>query len=70
MHKRFCRLDVDGSGKVSKKHFLAIPELAENPLCERILDSMDEDLSDSIDFEEFVKALACLLYTSPSPRDS
>jgi len=58
MHKRFCRLDVDGTGKVAKKHFLAISELSANPLAERILSSMDEDLSDSIDFEEFVKALA------------
>ena len=33
-------------------------QLAANPLAERILASMDEDMSDSIDFEEFVRALA------------
>ena len=33
-------------------------QLAANPLAERILSSMDEDMSDTVDFEEFVRALA------------
>jgi len=66
MHKRFVRLDQSGSGTVTKQEFLAIPELAANPLAERIMTMIDEDLNDSINFEEFVRVL--VMFSDPEER--
>lgn len=58
MYKRFFKLDLDATGRVSKQDFLKIPELAANPMAERMMALIDGDSDGTIDFEEFVRALA------------
>jgi len=58
LHRRFKKLDKDGSGTISKEEFNAIPALAANPLLERVLCVFDTDGDGNVDFKEFVRALA------------
>lgn len=58
LHKRFRKLDADGNGEISREEFMAIPSLAQNPLLGRVLEIFDTDGNQSVDFREFVKALA------------
>ena len=41
----------DGSGSLSTSEFLAIPDLQQNPLVERVLAIFDEDHNGEIDFD-------------------
>merc|ERR1711879_353288 len=41
LHRRFQKLDKDGSGSISADEFLSIPELAGNPLLSRIIAIFD-----------------------------
>eukprot|EP00828_Plagiopyla_frontata_P003563 TRINITY_DN11115_c0_g1_i1.p4 TRINITY_DN11115_c0_g1~~TRINITY_DN11115_c0_g1_i1.p4 ORF type:complete len:148 (-),score=39.92 TRINITY_DN11115_c0_g1_i1:30-473(-) len=36
---------------------------------EEMINEVDLDKNGKVDFEEFVRIMSCLLYTSPSPRD-
>eukprot|EP00056_Hartaetosiga_gracilis_P017061 m.6405 g.6405 ORF g.6405 m.6405 type:complete len:175 (+) comp5189_c0_seq1:157-681(+) len=56
--KRFKKLDTDGSGTLSKKEFMALPELQQNPLVERVLDIFDSNNDGEIDFEEFIRGIS------------
>eukprot|EP01013_Petalomonas_cantuscygni_P008672 TRINITY_DN2140_c0_g1_i1.p1 TRINITY_DN2140_c0_g1~~TRINITY_DN2140_c0_g1_i1.p1 ORF type:complete len:177 (+),score=33.33 TRINITY_DN2140_c0_g1_i1:238-768(+) len=58
LHKRFKKIDADGNGEISREEFNSIPGLAANPLLERVLAIFDTDNSQTVDFREFVKALA------------
>ncbi|KAL6052024.1 Calcineurin subunit B type 2 [Balamuthia mandrillaris] len=58
LHRRFVKLDKDGSGTLTADEFLSIPELAVNPLLERIIDIFDTNKDEEIEFSEFVGALA------------
>eukprot|EP00758_Cryptobia_borreli_P010331 Tbor_TRINITY_DN5559_c0_g1::TRINITY_DN5559_c0_g1_i1::g.13196::m.13196/K06268/PPP3R, CNB; serine/threonine-protein phosphatase 2B regulatory subunit len=58
LHKRFRKLDKDGNGEISREEFNSIPSLAANPLLERVLTVFDTDGDKSVDFKEFVRALA------------
>lgn len=58
LHRRFRKIDVDGSGTLSTDEFLGIPQLAANPLLSRIIDLFDANHDKEIDFHEFVSALS------------
>eukprot|EP01065_Artemidia_motanka_P004504 TRINITY_DN1212_c1_g1_i1.p2 TRINITY_DN1212_c1_g1~~TRINITY_DN1212_c1_g1_i1.p2 ORF type:complete len:177 (+),score=86.05 TRINITY_DN1212_c1_g1_i1:89-619(+) len=58
LHKRFRTLDDDGNGEISWDEFERIPQLQQNPLLGRVLTIFDTDGNKSVDFREFVKALA------------
>jgi len=58
LHRRFVKLDKDGSGTITADEFLSIPELAGNPLLGRIISIFDTNKDEEIEFNEFVKALA------------
>ena len=58
LHKRFRKLDKDGNGEISRDEFHSVPQLAANPLLDRVLTVFDTDGDRNVDFREFVKALA------------
>ena len=49
--KRFRKLDQDRSGSLSIAEVKSIPELAENPLIQRVMDIFDTDGNGEVDFE-------------------
>lgn len=59
LYSRFTSLDKDDNGTLRKEDFLRIPELAINPLGERIVQSFfDESNDERINFRQFMKVLA------------
>ncbi|KAF9356818.1 Calcineurin subunit B [Mortierella sp. AD094] len=58
LYKRFMKLDKDGSGSIDKDEFLAIPQIATNPLASRLIAIMDEDGGGDVDFKEFIVGLS------------
>jgi len=50
LYRRFKQLDKDGSGTLTTNEFLSIPDLALNPLLERILQIFDKNKDDEIQF--------------------
>eukprot|EP00695_Tsukubamonas_globosa_P001403 TRINITY_DN2422_c0_g1_i1.p1 TRINITY_DN2422_c0_g1~~TRINITY_DN2422_c0_g1_i1.p1 ORF type:complete len:178 (-),score=38.22 TRINITY_DN2422_c0_g1_i1:93-626(-) len=58
LYKRFKKLDKDGSGTITQDEFLAIPELAVNPLVQRVISVFDENRDESVNFKEFISALS------------
>ncbi|KAF9436722.1 Calcineurin subunit B [Entomortierella beljakovae] len=58
LYKRFMKLDKDGSGSIDKEEFLAIPQIATNPLASRLIAIMDEDGGGDVDFKEFIVGLS------------
>jgi len=58
LHRRFKKLDRDGSGTLTTDEFLSVPELAGNPLLERVLAIFDTNKDEEIEFKEFISALA------------
>lgn len=56
--KRFVKLDKDGNGKLSVDEFMALPELTQNPLVQRVISIFDSDNDGEIDFEEFLNGIA------------
>ena len=52
------RLDKSSSGTISTAEFLAVPELAMNPLVLRIVAQFDEKENDHINFREFCNTLS------------
>lgn len=59
LYSRFTSLDRNDSGTLSREDFLRIPELAINPLCERIVHSFFANSNDDrVNFRQFTKVLA------------
>jgi len=61
LYSRFTALDKSGNGSLSRQDCLAIPELAINPLCDRIVHMFFIDCDDDherINFRQFMKVLA------------
>eukprot|EP01064_Diplonema_japonicum_P024528 TRINITY_DN3511_c0_g2_i1.p1 TRINITY_DN3511_c0_g2~~TRINITY_DN3511_c0_g2_i1.p1 ORF type:complete len:197 (+),score=43.97 TRINITY_DN3511_c0_g2_i1:61-591(+) len=58
LHKRFRKLDTNGDGEISWDEFESIPHLQQNPLLGRVLTIFDTNKDRSVNFREFVKALA------------
>lgn len=60
LYSRFTSLDRSDCGTLSREDFLRIPELAINPLCDRIVHAFfAESMDDSrVNFRQFMKVLA------------
>lgn len=59
MYSRFTSLDRGDCGTLSRDDFLRIPELAINPLCERIVHAFFADSTDDrVNFRQFMNVLA------------
>lgn len=59
LYSRFTSLDKSNTGTLSRADFLRIPELAINPLGDRIVHSFFRDCpDDQVNFRQFVKVLA------------
>lgn len=58
LYKRFMKLDKDKSGSIEKDEFLAIPQIANNPLASRMIAIFDEDGGGDVDFKEFLAGLS------------
>ena len=43
LEQRFRRLDSDGSGMLEPNEFFDIPELAQNPLVQRVISVLDKN---------------------------
>jgi Ca2+-binding EF-hand superfamily protein len=56
--RRFKKLDKDNSNSLTTNEFKEIPELASNPLLERVIAIFDTNKDDEIEFNEFINALA------------
>ncbi|KAI8806560.1 putative calcineurin subunit B [Cladochytrium replicatum] len=52
------KLDKDGSGSIDKDEFLSLPQIANNPLAQRMIACFDNDGSGDIDFKEFISGLS------------
>lgn len=60
MYSRFTSLDRGDCGTLSREDFLRIPELAINPLGERIVNSFfqEDQSNDRVNFKQFMRVLA------------
>lgn len=60
LYSRFTSLDRGDCGTLSRDDFSRIPELAINPLCERIVNSFfqEEGLNDRVNFRQFMRVLS------------
>lgn len=59
LYSRFTSLDKTESGALTREDFLRIPELAINPLCDRIVHAFFVDSNDDrVNFRQFMKVLA------------
>lgn len=59
LYSRFTSLDRTDCGTLSREDFLRIPELAINPLCDRIVHAFFADTSDDrVNFRQFMHVLA------------
>lgn len=56
--KRFRKLDIDGSGALSKEEFMQIADLQQNPLVQRVIDLFDTDGNGEVDFKEFIEGIS------------
>lgn len=61
LYSRFAHLDRSNCGFLSKNDLLSIPELATNPLCDRLIQIFFSDCDqedERINFKQFIKVLA------------
>lgn len=59
LYSRFTSLDRTDCGTLSRDDFLRIPELAINPLCDRIVHAFFADSADDrVNFRQFMQVLA------------
>jgi serine/threonine-protein phosphatase 2B regulatory subunit len=58
LHRRFKKLDKDSSGTLTIDEFMSIPELAVNPLLERVISIFDTNKDNEVEFKEFIGALS------------
>eukprot|EP00029_Vermamoeba_vermiformis_P011509 TRINITY_DN6342_c0_g1_i1.p1 TRINITY_DN6342_c0_g1~~TRINITY_DN6342_c0_g1_i1.p1 ORF type:complete len:183 (+),score=79.34 TRINITY_DN6342_c0_g1_i1:84-632(+) len=58
LHRRFKKLDKDSSGTLTIDEFMSIPELAVNPLLERVISIFDTNKDNEVEFKEFISALS------------
>ncbi|KAJ3124617.1 Calcineurin subunit B type 2 [Nowakowskiella sp. JEL0407] len=58
LYSRFKQLDKENSGTLSYTAFAAIPELAMNPLANRIVSVFDSEGRSEVNFKQFATALS------------
>uniref|UniRef100_A0A224XLG3 Putative ca2+/calmodulin-dependent protein phosphatase calcineurin subunit b n=2 Tax=Panstrongylus TaxID=65342 RepID=A0A224XLG3_9HEMI len=72
LYSRFTFLDRGDCGTLSRADFLRIPELAINPLGERIVQAFFKD-GDRVNFRQFMAVMACfrpIKHTTDNPLNS
>lgn len=57
--RRFKKLDKDNSGTLTADEFLSVPELACNPLLERVIAIFDTNKDDEIEFKVGMCSRSC-----------
>ncbi|KAI5481096.1 calcium-dependent protein serine/threonine phosphatase [Pseudohyphozyma bogoriensis] len=67
LKKRFMKLDKDNNGEIDRDEFLQIPQIANNPLSNRMIAIFDENGGGTVDFQEFVAGLSA--FSSRGGRD-
>eukprot|EP01118_Nematostelium_gracile_P000478 TRINITY_DN10540_c0_g1_i1.p1 TRINITY_DN10540_c0_g1~~TRINITY_DN10540_c0_g1_i1.p1 ORF type:complete len:185 (-),score=43.91 TRINITY_DN10540_c0_g1_i1:13-567(-) len=68
IYRRFQKLDSDNSGTISTQEFVNIPELALNPLLERVINIFDSNRDGEIQFSEFISGLS-VFATKGDPKE-
>jgi len=58
LYSRFTHLDKSNNGYLSREDFLRIPELAINPLGDRIVHAFFTENNEGVNFKEFMQTLA------------
>jgi len=58
LYSRFTSLDRGNNGYLSREDFLRIPELAINPLGDRIVHAFFSENCDDVNFKQFMRVLA------------
>lgn len=54
LYARFKQIDKDGSGDLDPKEIFNVPELANNPLVQRVITIFDTNKDGKISFKEFL----------------
>src|SRR5690348_2808291 len=60
LYKNFVKLDTDGSGNLEPNEFFDVPELKDNPICQRLIKVFDKNGDGKISFYEFVYGMSNL----------
>ncbi|OQV15999.1 Calcineurin subunit B type 1 [Hypsibius exemplaris] len=58
LRKRFQKMDMDNSGSLSVDEFMSLPELQQNPLVQRVIDTFDRNRDGGVDFKEFIEGIS------------
>ncbi|GIQ89536.1 hypothetical protein KIPB_012029, partial [Kipferlia bialata] len=58
LYRRFMKLDKQRTGQVNVDSLTMIPELGMNPLANRVLEVLDENNDELINFKDFLLALS------------
>ncbi|OQV25169.1 Calcineurin subunit B type 1 [Hypsibius exemplaris] len=58
LRKRFQKMDMDNSGSLSVDEFMSLPELQQNPLVQRVIDTFDRNRDGGVDFKEFIQGIS------------
>lgn len=58
LRARFKKIDTDASGTISVDELLALPNMSENPLVQRVVDVFDRNGDGELDLTEFIDGLA------------
>lgn len=67
LYTRFAHLDRSNCGSLSKDDLVSIPELAINPLCDRLIQMFFSENEERINFKQFMRVLAAFKSASSSP---
>lgn len=68
---RFTSLDKEQNGFLTRDLFLRVPELAINPIADRIVESFFEKGQDHVNFRQFMKTLAVFRpITAKTPEEA
>lgn len=56
--KRCKKLDLEHSGSLSAEEFMSLPELQQNPLVQRVIDTFHTDGNGQADLKEFIEGVS------------
>lgn len=66
MYERFRKLDREKTGVISRAEMMMVPELAMNPLADRIVDTvLLESGETAINFKRFLVVIGCFHHKAP-----
>jgi Ca2+-binding EF-hand superfamily protein len=66
MYERFRKLDREKTGVISREEMMMVPELAMNPLADRIVDTVLLEAGETaVNFKRFLTVIGCFHHNSP-----